>query len=122
MLNMLEKLLSSGLFGDGVRLEVRPRFADLRPYRSVSWLFFLSGSLFSPYRLSMLGLRRPDGLRDKELLRAAESERSLGGIVSAKLGSVISRMSESERILGQGEALTESALGSERVLLLSMPP
>lgn len=36
MLNILEKLLSSGLFGDGVLLVVLPRFADLRPYRSVS--------------------------------------------------------------------------------------
>jgi hypothetical protein len=64
MLYMLEKLLSTGLSGDGV-LEVRPRLLDLRPYCSVSWLFFLSGSLFSASLLSMLGRRldRREGLR-----------------------------------------------------------
>lgn len=47
---------------------------------------------------------------------------SLGGIVSARLGSVSSRMSDSGRILGHGDALTDSARGSEKEPLPSMPP
>lgn len=63
--------LSAGLDGDGV-LEARPLQVDLIPL--LSMLFFRSGSMFSPCRLSLLG-RRPvaaEGRRDisvREMLR-----------------------------------------------------
>lgn len=72
----------------------------------------------------MLGRRLDvaDGFRDKGVLRAAAwSERSLCGIVSAKLGSVSSRMSDNGRTFAQEETLAEEALDSPNELP-TMPP
>lgn len=93
-------LLSAGLGGDGV-LEDRPQQIDLPPL--LSMLFFLSGSRFSPCRVSVLGRRfdATEGFRDtsgRDVFRGRLlSERSLRGIVSARLGSVSSRMSDKGR-------------------------
>lgn len=111
ILYMLEMLMS----GDGVLLGGCPRCASRGALLSV--LSFLSGSLFSASRASMLGrLDAMDGLRDKsvrERLRGMlPSESSLCGIVSAKLGSVSSRMSDRGRGLAHDATLLESALGS----------
>jgi hypothetical protein len=63
MLYTLEMLKSAGLGGDGVLLAGRPRCVDLAPL--LSMLAFLSGSLFSAIRVSMLGrLDATDGFRD----------------------------------------------------------
>jgi len=120
MLYTLSKLLlSSGLGGDG-DLGDRPRCIDLMPL--LSMLVFLSGSLFSALRLSKLGRRfdATEGLREssrREVLRMWFSERSFRGMVSAKLGSVSSRMSDRGRILAQEDALMDCPLGS-----LELPP
>jgi hypothetical protein len=116
--------LSAGLGGDGV-LEGRPRRPDLRPL--LSELTFLSGSLFSG-RLSMLGrcFDTNEGFRDSdsdgrdELGARLDSEWSLCGIASARLGSVSSRMSDKGRVFAQDGALAECPLGSPKVLL-TMP-
>jgi hypothetical protein len=120
MLYILEMLMS----GDGVLLEGRPRCADLAPL--LSMLVFLSGSLFSASRASILGrLDAMEGLRDRstrEVLRGKLlSEINLCGIVSAKLGSVISRISDRGRAFAHEVALLEFPLGSLK-LLATMPP
>jgi hypothetical protein len=120
---LLMLLLSAGLAGDG-DLGDRPRWADLMPL--LSMLGLRSGSLFSPLRMSTLGRRldATEGFRDssrREVLRKWFSERSFRGIVSAKLGSVSSRMSDRGRILAQEDALVDSPLGSPK-LLPTMPP
>lgn len=112
---MLEILKSAGLGGDGVLLRFRPRCADLRPL--LSKLAFLSGSLFSANRESRLGrLDAMDGLRVRSLrdmLRGRWfSDMSFLGIVSARLGSVSSWMSDSGRVLAQEVTLLDSPLGS----------
>jgi len=116
MLVML--LLSAGLGGDG-DLVVRPRFPDRTPL--LSMLFFRSGSLFSPLRVSMLGRRldATDGFREssaREALRECASDMSFRGIVSAKLGSVSSRMSDRGRILAQEDALMDCPRSSPKLL------
>jgi hypothetical protein len=96
----------------------------LKPCRSVSWLVFVSGSLFSANLLSVLGRRldATDGLRDTEVLLGTEfSERSFGGMESTRLGSVSSLMSERGRIFAQEVTLAEIALGSPKTLL-TIPP
>lgn len=75
-------------------------------------LVFLSGSRFSASRESRLGrLDAADGFRVssvRDILRGScFSERSLLGIVSAKLGSVISRMSDNGRVLAQDDMFAE---------------
>ena len=114
-------LLSVGLCGGG-DLE-RPRCTDLTPL--LSTLFFLSGSTFSPWRVSKLGRRldAPDGfsvISVREVLRSMLFDRMFRGKVSAKLDSVTSRMSDKGRVLAQEEAM-ECPLGSLR-LVPSMPP
>lgn len=121
ILDML--LLSAGLGGDGV-LEDRPRWTDLMPL--LSKLIFRSGSLFSPLRLSPLGRRfeATDGFREisgRDVLRGSFSKTGFRSSVSARLGSVSSRMSERGRILAQEETLVECPLGSPK-LLPTMPP
>ena len=124
MLYILEKLLSAGLDGDGVRLGGRPRRLDLTSL--LSKLIFLSGSLFSA-RLSRLGgfFDRDEGFRERdtrEVLRGRLfSTRSLCGIASAKLGSVSSRISDKGRAFAQEGAFAEWPLCSPEVLL-TMPP
>lgn len=103
---MLEMLGS----GDGVLLDGRPRFAH--PTLLLSMLVFLPGSLFSASRVSMLGrLDAIEGFRERSVRDALRgrllSENSLWGIVSAKLGSVSSRMSERGRVLAQEATLQE---------------
>jgi hypothetical protein len=105
MLDML--LLSAGLDGDG-DLEVRPLWRDLMPL--LSMLVFLSGSTFSPCRLSLLGRRlvATEGFRDisvREVLRGKLFVRTFRGKVSAKLDSVTSRMSDKGRGFAQQEAM-----------------
>lgn len=123
MLYILQLLWSAGLDGDGV-LEGRPRCADLPPL--LSMLIFLSGSRFSATRVSMLGrCDAIDGLRDISVRDALHgtwfSENSLCGTVSARLGSVISRMSDRGRFFAQDGTLLEWPLGSPKVLA-TMPP
>ena len=107
MLYMLEMLKSAGLDGDGVLLAGRPRCTDLAPL--LSMLAFLSGSLFSANRMSMLGrLDATEGFRDSSE-RDVQRNRLLSrgvfrGSVSAKLGSVISRISDRGRVLAHEEA------------------
>jgi hypothetical protein len=101
MLYMLEMLKSAGLGGDGVLLAGRPRCTDLAPL--LSMLAFLSGSLFSANRVSILGrLDATDGFRDISerdvLRRRLLSKGGLRGSISARLGSVSSRMSERGRV------------------------
>lgn len=69
-------------------------------------LVFLSGSLFSVNRVSRLGrLDATDGLRVRSFRDALRGsclpERSLLGTVSARLGSVISWMSDNGRVFAQ---------------------
>lgn len=122
ILDML--LLSAGLGGDGV-LEDLPRWTDLMPLL-LSKLALLSGSLFSPLRVSILGRRfeATDGFRERSGREALRGCLSVGGFrssVSAKLGSVSSRMSDRGRIFAQEETLVEYPLGSPK-LLPTMPP
>lgn len=122
MLYMLDMLwLSAGLDGDG-DLDVRPLWMDLMPL--LSMLFFLSGSTFSPYRLSLLGRRlvATEGFRDisvREVLRGKLFVRAFRGRVSAKLDSVTSRMSDKGLGFAHEEAV-ECPLCSPR-WMLSMP-
>lgn len=122
-LYILDKLWLSARFGgDGV-LKDRPRGTVLMPLPSM--LFFLSRPLFSKLRKSLLGrLDTTEIFREKsgrEALRTLLSKSSLRGIVSAKLGSVSSRISDKGRILAQDVTLTECPLDSPK-LLLTMPP
>jgi hypothetical protein len=116
-------LLSAGLGGDGV-LEVRSRWAFLRPL--LSELVFLSGSLLSTLRVSMLGrrLEATEGFRERsgrDTLCERFSIVAFRATVSAKLGSVSSRMSDKGRIFAQDDALMECPLGSPK-LLSTIPP
>ena len=91
---------------------------DLMPL--LSMLFFLSGSTFSPWRLSLLGRRlaATEGFRDmsvRELLRGKLVVRAFRGRVSAKLDSVTSRMSDNGRGFAHEEAM-ECPLCSPRWL------
>lgn len=127
MLYTLETLwLSIGLGGDG-DLEDRPRYIDLPPLLSV--LGFLSISRVSPCRVSMLGrhLDAAEGLRDtssRDVLRGMLplSVRSLRGMVSARLGSVSSRMSDKGRVFAHEGACREGALCSPNELPTMPPP
>lgn len=126
MLYMLETLwLSTGLDGDGV-LEDRPRYVDLPPL--LSMLFFLSGSRFSPHRVSVLG-RRFDAADAFRIISGRDvflgrllSDRSLCGIVSTRLGSVSSRMSDKGRTFAHEGACKDGARGSPKELLIMPPP
>ena len=118
-------LLSAGLGGDGV-LEDRPRYMDLPPLLSI--LTFLSGSRFSPCRVSVLG-RRFDAaecfrvISGRDVLRGRLlSDKSLRGIVSARLGSVSSRISDRGRAFAQEGACKDGALGSPKELPTMPPP
>jgi len=121
MLYTLEMLKSAGLAGDGVLLEARPRCVDLIPL--LSMLVFLSASLFSRHQVSRLGrLDTTDGLLVNSVCEDAIggrlfSERSFFGIVSMRLGSVSSRMSDSGRVLAQEVMLLEWPLDSPNVVL-----
>lgn len=116
MLYILETLLlSAGLGGDGV-LEDLPRYIDLPPLLSV--LVFLPGSRFSPCHVSVLG-RRLDAAdafcvtSGRDVLRGRLlSECNRRGTVSARLGSVSSRMSDKGRTFAHAGACREGALGS----------
>jgi hypothetical protein len=106
MLYMLEMLNSAGLGGDGVLLVGRPRCTGLAPL--LSMLAFLSGSLFSAKRVSILGrLDATDAFwhsSERDVLRSGLP--SAGGLrdsVSARLGSVSSRMSDRGRVLAHEE-------------------
>jgi hypothetical protein len=101
MLYMLEMLKSAGLGGDGVLLAGRPRCTDLAPL--LSMLAFLSGPLFSASRVSMLGrLDATEGFRassERDVLRGRlQSKGGFRDSVSARLGSVSSRMSDRGRV------------------------
>lgn len=104
--------------------EDRPRCADLTPL--LSMLVFLSGSLFSASRVSRLGrLDATDGLRVNSVRDALRgsclSEKNRLGMVSARLGSVSSRISDRGRARAQEVMLVEWPLESPWALA-TMPP
>jgi hypothetical protein len=127
MLYILETLwLSIGLGGDG-DLDDCLRYIDLPPL--LSMLVFLSTSRVSPHRVSMLGrhLDAAEGLRDtsgRDVLRGILPllVRSLRGMVSARLDSVSSRMSDKGRVFAHEGACREGALCSPNELLTMPPP
>jgi hypothetical protein len=124
MLYILDMLLLSARLGGDGDLEDRPRGAVLMPL--LSKLVFLSGSLFSTLRVSMLGRRldATEGFRKRsgrDALCESFSVFAFRASVSAKLGSVSSRMSDKGRIFAQDDALMECPLGSPK-LLPTIPP